>query len=165
MYNPLEQKIIEAFWKKLTKRFEKIFFFLSILGNVRKTFVPREKICQQGCENCIDRNFGKNLARNEFSLKFVIFLSFPTLSDFLVGTVVKTEIYVSIRTFSEIKVNVCSLEAKRYRKGCQNRIVRNQRYAFEKKIFFWRTSTFSSFFSEHWPAKFGTTSKNFSTGR
>ena len=75
-------------------------FFLSITGNERKTFVPREKICQQACENCIVRNFGNNFVRNEFSLKNVFFLSFPTLSDYLVGTVVKTEIYVSIRTLS-----------------------------------------------------------------
>ena len=38
--------------------------------------------------------------RNEFSPKIVIFLSFPTFSDDLMGAVVKTEIYVSIRTFS-----------------------------------------------------------------
>ena len=38
--------------------------------------------------------------RNEFSPKIVIFLSFPTFSDNLVGAVVKTEIYVSIRTLS-----------------------------------------------------------------
>ena len=96
----LNRKSLKRSEKNWQNALRKSFFFLSILGNVRKTFVPREKICQQGCENCIDRNFGKNLARNEFSLKFVIFLSFPTLSDFLVGTVVKTEIYVSIRTFS-----------------------------------------------------------------
>ena len=36
----------------------------------------------------------------EFSPKIVIFLSFPTFSDDLVGAVVKTEIYVSTRTFS-----------------------------------------------------------------
>ena len=70
------------------------------MGNERKTFVPREKICQQGCENCIVRNFGNNLVRNEVSPKIVVFLSFPTFSDDLVGAVVKTEIYVSIRTFS-----------------------------------------------------------------
>ena len=36
----------------------------------------------------------------EFPLKIVIFLSFLTLTGYLVGAVVKTEIYVSIRTFS-----------------------------------------------------------------
>ena len=76
------------------------FFFLSIMGNERKTFVPREKICQQFCKNCIVRNFGNNLVRNEFSPKIVIFLSFLTLTGYLVGAVVKTEIYVSIRTLS-----------------------------------------------------------------
>ena len=68
------------------------------MGNEQKTFVPREKICQLGCENCIVRNFGNSLVRNEFSLKIVIFLSYPTLSDYLVGAIAKTEIHLSIRT-------------------------------------------------------------------
>ena len=115
------------------------------MGNEQKTFVPREKICQLGCENCIVRNFGNSLVRNELSPKIVIFLSFPTFSDDLVGAVVKTEIYVSIRTLS---ADFClknfhllhqfwtsseqffGLVAKNSQQVCQNFIVSDHRNFF-----------------------------------
>ena len=89
-----------SIWKNWQNALEKSFFFYQLWALSKKLSSLEKKICQQGYENWLVLNFGNNLMRNEFSLKIVIFLSFPTLTDYLVGAVVKTEIYVSIRTLS-----------------------------------------------------------------